>query len=281
MRPPGGSAEFPPSRKEGAVPLVVSNNIQISYDDTEPGSNRFPVVFIHAFTFNRAMWDLQKQVLRAANRVVTYDLRGHGRSEKPITGYGRENETADLAGLLEAIRASKVHLVGLSRGGGIALAFAAAHPEKTASVVAMGVGYDFARTMPEFEEQRAQTAVTLRSEGLRAAREHWYNLPIFASSRENEEVDEKVDAMLIGYTGAQWLDPTPPADPPLLDVVSAISAKTLIVVGERDLPGYHTCADELAEKIPVAEKLTISGAGHLVNLEAPEQTNEAIANFIA
>ena len=263
------------------MPLAVSNDIQISYDDTEPGSNRIPLVFIHAFTLNRAMWNPQKQVLRAANRVVTYDLRGHGRSEKPTTGYGREDEIGDLAGLLEAIRASKAHLVGLSRGGGIALAFAAANPEKTASVVAMGVGYDFARTMPEFDEQRAQTAATLRSDGLRAAREHWYNLPLFAPSRENEEVGNKVDAMLIGYTGAQWLDPVPPADPSLLDAVSAISAKTLIVVGERDLPGYHTCAEELAEKIPGAEKLTIPGAGHLVSLEAPEQANEAIANFIA
>jgi 3-oxoadipate enol-lactonase len=263
------------------VPLAVSNDIQISYDDTEPGSNRFPIVFIHAFTLNRAMWDPQKQALRASNRVVTYDLRGHGRSEKPTTGYGREDEAADLAGLLKAIRASKAHLVGLSRGGGIALAFAAAHPEKTASVVAMGVGYDFARTMPEFDEQRAQTAATLRAEGLRAAREHWYNLPLFATSREEEEVDNKVDAMLIGYTGAHWLDPVPPSDPPILDAVSAISAKTLIVLGERDLPGFHTCAEELVEKIPGAKKLTISGAGHLVNLEATEQANEAIANFIA
>jgi pimeloyl-ACP methyl ester carboxylesterase len=268
-------------REDMSLPQAVCNGIQISFDDTEVGSNKVPLIFLHGHGLNRSMWDYQKQAFRGSHRVVTYDLRGHGRSEKPGTGYGQEEEIKDLNDLLGVLRAPKAHLIGLSRGAGIALGFAASHPEKTTSVIAMGAGYDFGRVAPDFAEQRTQTVSILRAEGLRAAKEHWLSLPIFGPAMENEDVATRVDHLMLSYTGAHWLDETPPQNGSLADVVSAITAKTLILVGERDLAGFQTCADELAGKISGAEKREIPGAGHLLNLEAPEAVTEAITGFLA
>ncbi len=263
------------------MPQAVCNGIQISFDDTEFGSNKTPLVFLHGHGFNRSMWDYQKQVLRGSHRIITYDLRGHGRSEKPATGYGLEEEIKDLKDLLAVEKAPKAHLIGLSRGARIALAFAAAHPNSAASVISMGAGYDIARVAPEFAEQNAQTVATIRSEGLRAAKAYRQELPIFAPAMEKEDVAARMDQLTLSYTGAHWLDENPPEDVSLADIVSSITAPTLIMVGERDLPGFQTCADELAEKIPEAEKRVVPDVGHMMNLEAPDSMTETIAAFVA
>ncbi|MDA1001373.1 MAG: alpha/beta fold hydrolase [bacterium] len=261
--------------------LAVCNSIQIYYEDLGAGSSRIPVVFIHGFTLNNTMWSPQKQALRGTHRVVSYDLRGHGRSEKPATGYSRDEEVKDLMDLLNVIRAPKAHLVGLSRGGGIAIQAAAQHPEKVASLVAFDAGYDFARFMPEFLDQRLQTMATLRAEGLKAARDYWLSLPLFSPARENEDLAAQLDSILLTYTGTHWLDEGPSNDASLADMASSITARTLIVVGDRDLPGFQACADELAGKIPGAEKRVVAGAGHMTSMEAAEETNEMLLGFFS
>ena len=260
---------------------AVCNGVQISYDDNGMKTPNPPVVFLHAHGLNRSMWDRQKLALRGEYRVVTYDLRGHGRSEKPSTGYGRDVEVADLAALLEHVGIPKAHLVGLSRGAAVALAFAAAHPERTASVIAMGAGYDFPRLMPEFADQRLQTMATLRAEGLRAAKDYWAELPIFASLAENEDAADWAEEMLLTYTGAHWLDQNPPQDPSLAGLAGRVSAPTLLMVGEKDLSGFHACADELAAKIEGVEKMVVPGVGHLMAIEDTEAVTARVSAFLA
>ena len=260
--------------------LAVCNGIQISYDDTDPNTSKTPVIFLHGHSLNRSMWDHQKQALRGSLRVVAVDLRGHGRSEKPKTGYSREEEVKDIEGLIGVLKARRIHLVGLSRGGAIALAFAAAHPERTASVAAIGASTDHARLMPEFLDQRLQTMATLRAEGLRAAKEYWMSLPIFAPVKEKPDALAKVEQMMLTYTGAHWLDPDPPKDGSLLDLAPKITARALIMVGERDLPGMRASAEEIAAKIQGAERMVIPGAGHLTSLEAPEAVTQALTTFL-
>lgn len=275
-----GADDQPPAGDE-PVAQAVCNGVQISYDDNGLKTPRPPIVFLHAHGLNRSMWDRQKLALRGEYRVVTYDLRGHGRSEKPPTGYGRDIEVADLAALLEHVRIARAHLVGLSRGAGVALAFAAAHPEKTASIIAMGAGYDFPRFMPDFADQRLQTMATLRAEGLRAAKDYWSELPIFAPLAENEDAADWAEEMLLTYTGAHWLDQNPPQDASLAGAASRIAAPALLLVGEKDLSGFHACAEELASKIEGAERMVVPGVGHLMAIEDTERVTGLVSAFLA
>ncbi len=90
------------------------------------------VVFLHGLVMD----NLSSWYFTAATRVAKvapvflYDLRGHGKSARPPTGYGLESLVEDLAALLDAARLDGVRLVGNSFGGLLALAFALAHPER-------------------------------------------------------------------------------------------------------------------------------------------------------
>lgn len=126
-----------------------------------PGATAVPVVFLHGLVMdNLSSWYFT--VAHAASRTreaILYDLRGHGLSERTPAGYGLAAQVDDLAALLDALELrGPVALVGNSFGGLLALAFAAAHPERTAGLALVDghLGDDgFA----------AQMSATLRLEG--------------------------------------------------------------------------------------------------------------------
>ena len=265
------------------MPQCVCNGIQIFFDDTGINSGKPTVIFIHAHGLDGTMWDNFKIPFREKSRVVTYDLRGHGHSEKPSSNYERESEVLDLDDLIKFLGVKKVHLIGLSRGASIALSYAAMHPEKVDSVVAIGAGFDYSDNIPEFSEQLSDTISVLKTKGLYAAREHWSELPIFSTLRNegNEEALEIFEDTLLGYTGNHWLDPEPPKDPSLLELVANIKSSTLILVCELDLPGFISCSEKLSEKIENSSFKIVPSVGHLAPIENSEVVNELIQNFLA
>lgn len=98
------------------------------------------VVFVHGLgTDSLASFHLTlaTPVAAAGYDVLTYDLRGHGRTERPSVGYSLDHFVADLLALLDQLDLDRVHLVGNSFGGTIAFSFAAAHPGRVASIVAI------------------------------------------------------------------------------------------------------------------------------------------------
>ncbi len=96
---------------------LETNGIQISYADS--GGDGRPVVLIHGWPLSGASWSEQVPALTEAGyRVITYDRRGFGASDKPDTGYDYDTFTEDLAGLLEQLEVTDATIVGFSMGGG-------------------------------------------------------------------------------------------------------------------------------------------------------------------
>lgn len=96
----------------------------------EHGAGR-PVVLIHGWPLSGASWDAQVSALvEAGYRVITYDRRGFGRSDKPKTGYDYDTLADDLAGLLDALDLRDATLVGFSMGGGEVARYIARHGEE-------------------------------------------------------------------------------------------------------------------------------------------------------
>ena len=124
------------------MPLVESNGIRlnvIEIDDRRPHTPpgvRTPVVFIHGLAASSAFWYAAgAQVLSLLGPGLLYDLRGHGRSEAPRTGYSATEMARDLRGLLDAKGIAAAHLVAHSFGGMIALLFALHAPDRVRSLV--------------------------------------------------------------------------------------------------------------------------------------------------
>ncbi len=114
---------------------VAVNGLQLHYITTGHGPD---VVMVHGLLGNLAVWHLHLVPrLRETYRVTTYDLRGHGYSDVPRTGYSVSRLAADLLGLLDTLGIERAHLVGHSIGADICLHFALEHPERVAKVVAI------------------------------------------------------------------------------------------------------------------------------------------------
>ena len=96
--------------------FLTTDGVEIYYNDLGDGS---PVVLIHGWPLNSDSWDVQTNFLAEHGvRVITYDRRGFGRSDKPWDGYDYDTLSADLHALLEELEVEDATLVGFSMGGG-------------------------------------------------------------------------------------------------------------------------------------------------------------------
>ena len=94
-----------------------------------------PVVQIHGAGFGHFNFDPATPVLSQQFRVIDFDMRGYGQSDKPLQHYDMEVWADDVAGLLDALGIEQAHVHGTSMGGMIATVFAGKYPERTTSVV--------------------------------------------------------------------------------------------------------------------------------------------------
>ncbi|KQP18500.1 bromoperoxidase [Pseudorhodoferax sp. Leaf267] len=107
---------------------TAASGVQLHVDDT--GGTGRPVVLIHGWPLSAQAWESQTGALQAAGfRVVAYDRRGFGRSDKPASGYGYDELADDLARVLDERDLRDVTLVGFSMGGGEVARYIARHGE--------------------------------------------------------------------------------------------------------------------------------------------------------
>lgn len=114
------------------MPLAELGPVRINYHSVGSGKT---VVMVHGLGANQAFWFFSVgSVLASEFRVISYDLRGHGRSSMPTQGYDLGQMAEDLHGLLNRLEVESVHLVGHSFGARVALAAALLHPQKIDSL---------------------------------------------------------------------------------------------------------------------------------------------------
>jgi pimeloyl-ACP methyl ester carboxylesterase len=113
-------------------------DIQLHYQqlDAAPGSHRDELILIHGFACSLGIWYFTiAPALTQFGRVTMIDLRGHGRSSMPLTGYQLSDFVADLDRVLGLLGIEQAHIVGHSLGGAIATAYALTYPERTRSLI--------------------------------------------------------------------------------------------------------------------------------------------------
>ncbi|MBI3156618.1 MAG: alpha/beta hydrolase [Burkholderiales bacterium] len=120
------------------MPMVRVNGVELNVLqlDEGDGAAREDLVMVHGLATNMAFWYFKYAVpLSRRFRITLYDLRGHGRSEMPASGYAPEVLGRDLAALLDHLGIEKAHLMAHSFGGVVALNFACAQPQRVRSLV--------------------------------------------------------------------------------------------------------------------------------------------------
>lgn len=242
----------------------------------EEAGTGIPVVLIHGFSFDRSMWDPQFAALAARYRTIRYDLRGFGDSGVPVAGQGH---VEDLLALLDALRIDRAHLIGLSLGANIALAMAALHPDRVLTIVLASPGLPgYPWTTPRPSDEAVKTA---RRDGVAAGKRWWLSHEIFRSADAYPAARKRLAEMVDRFPADQWRDgPAAVPLPSLTSYLSSLPARTLILNGALDVQGYREIASVLAAEIPDATRYEYPDAGHLLNLEQPEQFNTHLLTFL-
>jgi pimeloyl-ACP methyl ester carboxylesterase len=253
--------------------LARVNGAKLYYEMKGKGPT---LVLIHGGQMDRRMWDMQFDLFAGSYRVIRYDVRGYGKSDVPRRGFAHED---DLFELLRLLGADKVSIIGLSLGGRIAIDFAIKHPQMVESLVLAGPGLSGFK----FSDQSGWSIVeAARDEGLTKAAEMWLKHPYMAPAMENPAIRQKIRQLAI-ENGHVWLE-NPIFEremkPPAIERLSQIRVPTLIVVGDRDVEDIQKIVDTLKGGISGSEKLVIRGAGHIVNMEKPEQFNQVVLEFL-
>jgi len=260
--------------------MTVAHNGEISIFFVDEGAGQ-PVLMIHGHTLDHRVFDDVVAALDGRGlRIIRPDLRGHGRSDVPPSGYHWSHHSADMAAVLEAAGVPRATVLGFSLGGGVALELALERPELVGGLVLVDAVLPDRPFEPEFMANLKEVARTIRSQGLRAAMEGpWASSPLFAPSLAKPGVREKLEAILRDFPGADYLArerDRVDRDWAVPSRLGEITVPTTVLVGAGDMPGFREFSREIAAGIPGARLETVPGCGHLVPLEAPEAVAQAV-----
>lgn len=244
------------------------------------------VVLGHGFGGSARNWGPQVRALRDRFRVVTFDARGHARSDAPeaADAYTLDALTGDLARVVDAHGDAPCAVGGLSMGAGIALRFALAAPERVSRLVLMAPP-----PLPENDASArghgwaADFARAIEAEGLDAAGERfaWGERsgldPAAGRLVRQGFLEHPPHALAAILRGV--LDAWPGFDAIAPDLAN-LRVPTLLVVGDRDRPS-RAIARRLADALPEATLEVIPDAGHVVNLAARDRVNALLSAFLS
>jgi 3-oxoadipate enol-lactonase len=246
-----------------------------------------PLVLVMGIGYDSSLWTLaQVPALSTQFQVILVDNRDAGRSSKAGQPYKIADMADDLAGLLDALGIQRTHLLGLSMGGMIALEFALRHGDRLDRLVLSGTGAAPARSAVDpiqiWSWVKANDAT-----GEVFGGQQFVSLFSTAFLRNQKAVRDTAELLasnpypMSPEAYGRQADAYRQFD--ALDRLAAITAPTLVVVGEQDLLTPPWIAREVAEAIPGARFEVIRGDGssHVVPIERPEDFNRLVLGFLS
>ena len=239
----------------------------IAVDDG--GRGVLPVVLVHSLAGNSTHWSKQLEHLRQTRRAVALDLRGHGRSERPRNGdYTIAGMAGDVAAVADTLGLDKFVLVGHSMGGGVALTYAGAHPDRVAGLVLLDPIGDGKQIPPA--EAKAYLA-GFESNYDSTSQGYWTSIAGPDSAIQKRLLADLEatprEAVVQVLRDVMQFDPHP--------ALARYQGPALsIVTPQNDMPmSLHRLGKGLPYRI-------VTGTGHWIQLNKPEEFNRLLDEFL-
>ena len=259
--------------------IATVNGTKLYYEIKGKGS---PLVLISGGgTLDRRAWDNQFETFSKFYKVIRYDVRGIGKSARPVEPFSHSD---DLYALLKFLKIKKAHVVGLSFSGAMALDFVLDHPESVDHLVLVASGASDDATSKENLDGLHFFSSMVKKEGIESAIQFVLNLSFFIS-QGNSAAHEKIRQIYTDNTDMFESDfPLVrlwrPTNPPASKRLSEIRAPVLILEAENDNPGYKAITAKLVSGISGVKKVVIPGGAHLLHLDKPNEFNQAVLDFL-
>ncbi|MBR1218810.1 alpha/beta hydrolase [Bradyrhizobium sp. U87765 SZCCT0131] len=250
-----------------------ANGIRIHYLRT--GGDKPPLVALHGLTGGGACWTPLARALARDYDVVMPDARGHGLSDTPPQGYRYGDHAADVAGLIAALGLQAPVLLGHSMGGMTAAVVARDAGAALSGLVLVDPTFlDPARQREVFESDAAAQHRRFlgmgRAEALADAR-------LRHPHRSAEMIEWIVDARL--RTPVATFDVLTPPNPDYRNLIAAIAAPILLVIGEHGVVSGAT-ARELEALNPRLRSACIADVGHGLPHDKPDALAAIVGDFL-
>ncbi len=231
--------------------------IHLSVIDVLPERPLNTVVMLHGFGGNAMQWQYQLRTLADMNRCVAVDLRGHGRSDKPLTDYSVDEMVEDIRAVLRELNITEpVVLMGHSFGGALATEFAHRYPDQVKKLVLAATTGKF--DLPVY----SATLLALPIPVLSVLR------PLFRGS-----ISSTPAVLKRYYNNAmqKWVG---------WDVMQELKMPVLVLRGDRDFLFPEADFDRVAQTIPQAEEVNLGVSAHMVILERHDAVDRAVQRFV-
>ncbi len=267
------------------MPVAAINGIELYWEMS--GQVGDPVVLVHGSWADHHSWDRMVPALAHSLRVLTYDRRGHSRSERPATRGSVREDVADLVALIEHLDLVPAHILGNSFGGSIVLRLAAERPDLFRSLLVhepplFGVLDDpAAREVRQILQERVDVVIELLEKGETESGARRFVETIAFGPGAWEQLPDELRQTFI-FNAPTFLDEQRDPEWLLLDPqpLANFSAPALLTQGDRSPPFFPLVIEKIAQFLPYSQRQTLPGADHVPQWSQPEEYAEAVASFI-
>ncbi len=245
--------------------FVDNLGVQIYYEVHGSGP---AILLSHGYSATSQMWKGQTTAFEG-NQVITWDMRGHGKSDSPDDAslYSAELTISDMQAILDQCNVDKAVVGGLSLGGYMSLAFNYIHRNRVSALLLFdtGPGFKNDEARAGWNDFTAKTAARLEADGFAAL-----------GSGSEVRMSQHNSAQGLAHAARGILAQV---DGQVIESLPGVTVPTLVLVGSLDKP-FLAASAYMAGKIPNATKVVIDGAGHASNIDKPEEFNRSVSDFL-
>ena len=243
------------------------------------------LVLCHAGFVDSGMWDAQWDEFAQHFRVIRFDMRGYGKSDKAAAPVSRRD---DLFGLLKHLKVERAHLLGCSIGGENVIDLTLEHPEMVSSLIPVSATPNDFEMQGEPPPHLIEMIGAMQQGDLKRASDLQIRIWVDGMYRQPEQVDARVrqSAAEMNWiavkngTIAMDMQPPNPPNPPAVSRLPEIKVPTLVIAGALDHPEILRAADVMVSEIKGAKKVIIQDTAHVPNMEKPTEFNQAVLSFL-